>query len=98
MSAQCTARALYCPRCTAHALQVEAFDTSLDLYGSLAFLLWRSVYITKQVRLAVLRLCCGCAVCIWCCIYVAYNKKEDARINALISYISCTPEEWECRD
>ncbi|KAF8058293.1 SPAC3A11.07 [Scenedesmus sp. PABB004] len=29
--------------------QVEAFDGSLDLYGSLAFLLWRSVYITKQV-------------------------------------------------
>jgi NADH:ubiquinone reductase (non-electrogenic) len=29
--------------------QVEAFDTSLDVYGSLAFLLWRSVYITKQV-------------------------------------------------
>lgn len=29
--------------------QVEAFDTSLALYGSFAFLLWRSVYITKQV-------------------------------------------------
>jgi NADH:ubiquinone reductase (non-electrogenic) len=29
--------------------QVEAFDTSLNVYGSLAFLLWRSVYITKQV-------------------------------------------------
>lgn len=29
--------------------QVEAFDSSLNLYGSFAFLLWRSVYITKQV-------------------------------------------------
>eukprot|EP00882_Tetradesmus_deserticola_P001020 GHRQ01001105.1.p1 GENE.GHRQ01001105.1~~GHRQ01001105.1.p1 ORF type:complete len:649 (+),score=345.14 GHRQ01001105.1:241-2187(+) len=29
--------------------QVEAFDTSLNVYGRLAFLLWRSVYITKQV-------------------------------------------------
>jgi hypothetical protein len=31
---------------------VEAFDTSVNLYGQFAFLLWRSVYITKQVRLA----------------------------------------------
>jgi hypothetical protein len=30
-------------------LQVEAFDTSVNLYGQFAFLLWRSVYITKQV-------------------------------------------------
>lgn len=29
--------------------QVEAFDTSVNLYGQFAFLLWRSVYITKQV-------------------------------------------------
>ena len=29
--------------------QVEAFDASLGLYGGFAFLLWRSVYITKQV-------------------------------------------------
>lgn len=36
-------------RCVAALLQVEAFDTSLDLYGQFAFLLWRSVYITKQV-------------------------------------------------
>ncbi|MEW5318850.1 MAG: hypothetical protein WDW38_010035 [Sanguina aurantia] len=29
--------------------QVEVFDLSVKLYGGLAFLLWRSVYITKQV-------------------------------------------------
>ena len=30
--------------------QVEAFDViNLKLYGSVAFLLWKSVYITKQV-------------------------------------------------
>lgn len=28
---------------------MEAFDISVKLYGALAFLLWRSVYITKQV-------------------------------------------------
>lgn len=33
-------------------LQVEAFDTSVNLYGQFAFLLWRSVYITKQVGIA----------------------------------------------
>lgn len=31
--------------------QVEAFDASVGLYGRLAFLLWRSVYLTKQVSL-----------------------------------------------
>lgn len=29
--------------------QVEAFDSSIKLYGDFAYLLWRSVYITKQV-------------------------------------------------
>lgn len=41
------------------ASQVEAFDTSVNLYGQFAFLLWRSVYITKQVRLAR---CCDSSV------------------------------------
>lgn len=31
--------------------QVEAFDNKLDVWGSPAYLLWRSVYITKQVSL-----------------------------------------------
>ena len=31
--------------------QVEAFDKKLPVWGSPAFLLWRSVYITKQVSL-----------------------------------------------
>ncbi|KAI8101634.1 hypothetical protein M9434_006701 [Picochlorum sp. BPE23] len=31
--------------------QVEAFDSSLDVWGSPAFLLWKSVYITKQVSI-----------------------------------------------
>ncbi len=31
-------------------VQVEAFDrVALRLYGAFAYLLWRSVYITKQV-------------------------------------------------
>lgn len=29
--------------------QIEAGENSLNLYGGFAFLLWRSVYITKQV-------------------------------------------------
>ena len=29
--------------------QIEAFDNKLSLWGSPAFLLWKSVYITKQV-------------------------------------------------
>lgn len=33
--------------------QIEAFDSTVNLYGAFAFLLWRSVYITKQVRLCV---------------------------------------------
>lgn len=39
------------PYCVLSVLlpQVEAFDTSVNLYGQFAFLLWRSVYITKQV-------------------------------------------------
>lgn len=37
------------PACCCCCTQIETFDTSLDVYGSLAFLLWRSVYITKQV-------------------------------------------------
>jgi hypothetical protein len=38
--------------------QVEAFDfIDLKLHGSLAFLLWKSVYITKQV-----------CVCTWACV------------------------------
>lgn len=42
--------ALLTGRCCTVASQVEAFDTSVNLYGQFAFLLWRSVYITKQVR------------------------------------------------
>ena len=40
--------------CAAHAgnekalVSAEVLDTHLDIAGSLAFLLWRSVYITKQ--------------------------------------------------
>ena len=53
-------RALPCPAlCRAPSAgndkaltQVELFDSlQLNLYGALAFLLWRSVYITKQVSL-----------------------------------------------
>jgi hypothetical protein len=30
--------------------QIEGKEGSYGLYGAVAFLLWRSVYITKQVR------------------------------------------------
>lgn len=29
--------------------QIDVFDLGLRLHGSLAFLVWKSVYITKQV-------------------------------------------------
>lgn len=45
VSMQCINGCIAC----ATSLQVEAFDTSVNLYGQFAFLLWRSVYITKQV-------------------------------------------------
>lgn len=35
--------------CFAWLAQVEAFEQTLKLYGDVAFFLWRSVYITKQV-------------------------------------------------
>jgi hypothetical protein len=30
-------------------VQVKVGDSTINVYGSLAFLLWRSVYLTKQV-------------------------------------------------